>query len=73
MIAEVVMQPQLTHIRNLIMKYARALASKRTTWGDRQPTADDARKFITACVAEWTQAVRQLLKHWDTAPSTTGT
>jgi len=54
------------------MKYARALASKRSTWGDRQPTADEARKFINACVAEWTLALRQLLKHWDQPPSTTG-
>lgn len=54
------------------MKYARALASKRSTWGDKQPSGDEARKFITACVAEWTQAVRQMLKHWDKPPSTTG-
>ncbi|KAK5094934.1 hypothetical protein LTR70_003751 [Exophiala xenobiotica] len=57
---------------NLVLKYARALASKRSTWGARQPTADDARKFINACIAEWTQALRQLLKHWDEPPSTTG-
>lgn len=54
------------------MKYARALASKRSTWGDKQPSGDEARKFIMACVAEWTQAVRQMLKHWDKPPSTTG-
>ncbi|KAK5096668.1 hypothetical protein LTS08_007541 [Lithohypha guttulata] len=57
---------------SLILKYARALASKRSTWGDRQPTKEDAKKFISATIAEWNFAVRQLLKHWDIAPSTTG-
>lgn len=54
------------------MKYARTLASKKSTWGDKKPTADDVRKLIAAVAAEWNAALQQLLKHWDTPPTTTG-
>ncbi|KAK4936303.1 hypothetical protein LTR10_022780 [Elasticomyces elasticus] len=57
---------------NLITKHARALASKASTWGGRRPTAADFDKLVKACVAEWTRALRQMLRHWDNPPSTTG-
>lgn len=58
--------------RNLVTKHARALASKASTWGGRRPTATEFEKLVNACVAEWTRALRQMLKHWDKPPSTTG-
>jgi len=57
---------------NLVAKHARALASKASTWGGRRPTKDEFERLVAACVAEWTRALRQMLKHWDKPPSTTG-
>ncbi|KAH0846632.1 hypothetical protein AYO21_11457 [Fonsecaea monophora] len=57
---------------NLIAKHARALASKASTWGGRRPTKEEFERLVNACVAEWTRALRQMLKHWDKPPSTTG-
>ncbi|KAK5437913.1 hypothetical protein LTR34_001460 [Exophiala xenobiotica] len=57
---------------HLITKHARALASKASTWGGRRPTAAEFEKLVNACVAEWTRALRQMLRHWDNPPSTTG-
>jgi hypothetical protein len=58
--------------RNLVTKHARVLASKASTWGGRRPTKDEFERLVNACVAEWTRALRQMLKHWDKPPSTTG-
>ncbi|EXJ79623.1 hypothetical protein A1O3_07902 [Capronia epimyces CBS 606.96] len=57
---------------NLLTKYARALASKASTWGGRQPTHAEFDRLVSACVVEWTRALRQMLRHWDKPPSTTG-
>ncbi|KIV91076.1 hypothetical protein PV10_05659 [Exophiala mesophila] len=58
---------------NLIKKHARALASKASTWGGRRPTAAEFEKLVNACVVEWSRALRQMLRHWEKPPSTTGT
>lgn len=64
----------LTKIRKegLIPTHARQLAVKPAMWGGRTPTAAGVEKLATACVAEWTRALDQLLRNWTTPPSLTG-
>ncbi|KAL2394488.1 hypothetical protein ABEF93_000117 [Exophiala dermatitidis] len=50
---------------NLVVKHARALASKSSTWGGRRPTQAEFDRLVNTCAAEWTRAVRQMLRHWD--------
>ena len=59
-------------LRGLIARHARALATKPAMWGNRAPTAAGVQQLANACIAEWTRAVRQMLRHWDAPPSTTG-
>lgn len=58
--------------RGLIPTHARQLAVKPAMWGGRTPTAAGVEKLATACVAEWTRALDQLLRNWTTPPSLTG-
>ncbi|MCJ1396347.1 hypothetical protein MMC18_009237 [Xylographa bjoerkii] len=58
--------------QNLIPKHARQLAVKPQMWGGRTPTAAGVEQLAAACVAEWTRALNQLLRHWDSPPTTTG-
>ncbi|MCJ1314920.1 hypothetical protein MMC15_000234 [Xylographa vitiligo] len=57
---------------NLIPKHARQLAVKPQMWGGRTPTAAGVEQLAAACIAEWTRALTQLLRHWDSPPTTTG-
>jgi hypothetical protein len=61
-----------TNLRSLITKHARQLANKPSMWGGRTPTAAGVEQLTAAFVNEWTNAVNQLLRHWDTPPTTTG-
>ncbi|MCJ1481110.1 hypothetical protein MMC06_001266 [Schaereria dolodes] len=56
----------------LIVKHARQLAVKPAMWGGRTPTAAGVEQLATACVTEWTRALTQLLRHWDSPPTLTG-
>lgn len=58
--------------RNLIQKHARLQAVKPAMWGGRTPTAAGIEKLATACVGEWTRALTQMLRHWESPPTTTG-
>ena len=58
--------------RQLIRKHARLLAVKPEMWGGRTPTARGIEQLATACVNDWTAALNQMLRHWDTPPTTTG-
>ena len=63
----------LMGLRNLVAKHARALASRPHTWGGKKPTKAEYDRLVEATQTEWTQALRQMLKHWDgKPPSTTG-
>ncbi|KAI9880961.1 MAG: hypothetical protein M1830_009455 [Pleopsidium flavum] len=64
----------LTKIQNqrLIQKHAHSLAAQPAMWGGRAPTASGIDQLATACVNEWNRALRQMLRHWDSPPSTTG-
>ncbi|KAL2007377.1 hypothetical protein VTN00DRAFT_8815 [Thermoascus crustaceus] len=64
----------LTKIQNmqLIPKHARALAARPAMWGGRTPSAANIDQLADACIAEWTRALHQMLRHWDVPPTTTG-
>lgn len=36
-------------------------------WGGRSPAADEAKMLEDKCKQEWTWAVRQMLRNWETA------
>ncbi|MCJ1364540.1 hypothetical protein MMC16_003651 [Acarospora aff. strigata] len=57
---------------NLIVKHARLLAAKPAMWGGQIPTAAGTEQLAAACISEWSRALGQMLRHWDTPPSTTG-
>lgn len=52
----------------LIAKHARTLATKPAMWGGRTPTAAGVEKLASACVAEWTRALDQMLRNWTSPP-----
>lgn len=58
--------------RSLIKKHARQLAAKPTMWGGRNPTSANVEKLANACIDEWTRALSQMLRQWDSPPSTSG-
>ncbi|BDD61729.1 hypothetical protein MPDQ_001493 [Monascus purpureus] len=57
---------------NLIPKHARALASNPDMWGGSIPSADNINKLADSCTKEWTRAVNQMLRHWESPPTVTG-
>ncbi|MCJ1278852.1 hypothetical protein MMC21_006671 [Puttea exsequens] len=56
---------------SLIRKHARTMAAKPSMWGGRNPTAANVEKLATACQAEWTRALEQMLRQWATPPKRT--
>ena len=58
--------------RHLIQKHADSEARKPAMWGGKKPTSAHVAKLAQAFVAEWSRAVAQMLRHWDSPPSTTG-
>lgn len=53
--------------RELIDKHARDLSTNPDMWGGRSPAADEAKMLEDKCKGEWTWAVRQMLRNWETA------
>ncbi|KAI4126657.1 MAG: hypothetical protein LQ347_004884 [Umbilicaria vellea] len=64
----------LTKIRDeqLVTKHAYLLAAKPAMWGGYIPTTERVEQLAAVCIDEWTAAVNQMLRHWDTPPTTTG-
>ncbi|KAI9848613.1 MAG: hypothetical protein M1838_000485 [Thelocarpon superellum] len=58
--------------QQLIFKHAHQQAQKPSMWGGRRPSSHDVAQLADEFIAEWTRAILQLLRHWDTPPSTTG-
>ncbi|KAI9805009.1 MAG: hypothetical protein M1833_006312 [Piccolia ochrophora] len=58
--------------KQLIKKHANIMAQKPSMWGNRTPTAAGVAQLSSNFVNEWTYAVGQMLRHWDSPPSTTG-
>lgn len=56
----------------MIESYAASEASKPEMWGGRTPGQDEARQLAACFAYEWNEALRQMLRHWDTPPTTTG-
>lgn len=57
----------------MIQAYATAEAAKPEMWGDRVPDQSEAEQLAACFVYEWDEALNQMLRHWDTPPTVTGT
>jgi hypothetical protein len=53
----------------LIPYYAQYQASQPTMWGGHTPSAEQISQLTNAFVAEWTNALGQMLRHWDQPPT----
>ena len=38
-------------------------------WGGKTPSSGQIEQLAAACNSEWTRALHQLLRHWETAPT----
>ena len=38
-------------------------------WGGKTPSSGQIEQLAAACTSEWTRALHQLLRHWQTAPT----
>ncbi|KAI9778027.1 MAG: hypothetical protein M1839_008432 [Geoglossum umbratile] len=56
----------------LIAKHAAMMASKPAMWGNRTPDQASVAQLANALMNEWNRAVAQMLRHWETPPTTTG-
>lgn len=56
------------HTDRLISTYARAQASRPEMWGGRIPLADSVNQLSEAFITEWTAALAQLLRYWESPP-----
>ncbi|KAI9675286.1 MAG: hypothetical protein M1817_001188 [Caeruleum heppii] len=56
----------------LIQKHAHLQARQPGMWGNRSPNAAQVSQLAATLINEWQRALRQLLRNWETAPSTTG-
>jgi hypothetical protein len=56
----------------MIEAYASSEAAKPEMWGGRTPEVDEARQLADCFSWEWNEALGQMLRHWDTPPTTTG-
>lgn len=57
------------HTDRMIPTYARAQASRREMWGGRQPQPAQIDQLAAAFVEEWSAALAQLLRYWETPPT----
>jgi hypothetical protein len=48
------------------------MAAKPAMWGNRTPDPASAAQLANALMNEWNRAVAQMLRHWETPPTTTG-
>ncbi|KAI9716816.1 MAG: hypothetical protein M1812_005156 [Candelaria pacifica] len=64
----------LVKIQNeqLITKHARSQAALPKQWGGRNATSAGINQLADAFTAEWTWALGQMLRHWESPPTTTG-
>ncbi|KAI9782675.1 MAG: hypothetical protein M1835_003951 [Candelina submexicana] len=58
--------------RQLITKHARSQAALPKQWGGRKATSAGINQLADAFIAEWTWALGQMLRHWESPPTTTG-
>ena len=56
----------------MVATYAASEAAKPEMWGGRVPEAEEARQLAECFAWEWNEALEQMLRHWDTPPTTTG-
>ncbi|KAF2719441.1 hypothetical protein K431DRAFT_296040 [Polychaeton citri CBS 116435] len=56
------------HTDGLITIFACHQAKKPEMWGDRKPMEADIERLTQAFVQEWTSALRQMLRYWESAP-----
>lgn len=59
----------LTAIRQLIPKNALQLAAEPDMWGDDPPSEENIQQLADTLIAEWTRALRHMLRHWETPPT----
>ena len=56
----------------MIQAYATSEAAKPEMWGGRIPDAQEAQELANCFAYEWNEALEQMLRHWETPPTTTG-
>jgi len=56
----------------MIQTYATSEAAKPEMWGGRIPDAQEAQQLADCFAYEWNEALKQLLRHWESPPTTTG-
>jgi hypothetical protein len=56
----------------MIQAYAASEAAKPEMWGGRVPDSLEARQLADCFEYEWTEALEQMLRHWQSPPTTTG-
>ncbi|KAE8450269.1 hypothetical protein EG329_006697 [Mollisiaceae sp. DMI_Dod_QoI] len=56
----------------MIETYAASEAADPNMWGGRTPEAAEAQQLADCFAYEWNDALAQMLRHWDTPPTTTG-
>ena len=60
------------HFSQMISAYAASEAAKPEMWGGEYPDQQDADQLATCFAFEWNEALEQMLRHWETPPTTTG-
>ncbi|KAE9380434.1 hypothetical protein N431DRAFT_432707 [Stipitochalara longipes BDJ] len=56
----------------MVDSYAASEAAKPEMWGGRVPETEEAQQLALCFAWEWNEAIEQMLRHWDTPPTTTG-
>ncbi|EPE26695.1 hypothetical protein GLAREA_02608 [Glarea lozoyensis ATCC 20868] len=56
----------------LVDIYAEAESVKPEMWDGRVPEPEEAQQLAACFVWEWKEALDQMLRHWETPPTTTG-
>jgi hypothetical protein len=56
----------------MIQTYASSEAAKPDMWGGRVPETEEADQLALCFAYEWNDAMEQMLRHWETPPTTTG-
>jgi hypothetical protein len=56
----------------MIESYAANEAAKPEMWGGRVPEPAEAEQLAACFAYEWNEALEQMLRHWQTPPTTTG-
>lgn len=56
----------------MISAYATSEAAKPEMWGGRYPEQQEADQLAACFDFEWSEALEQMLRHWESPPTTTG-